>query len=348
MGTQWVEGNPIMNTDPFGFLPCDTPDGGQDRSCLSRIVGKIEELQYFGQMIGNWGLVTGEQTGGYSASHVMRHYLSGNGETLYLPHEMMSPEFHQQVADMTEAYFRGTDYFRNLCAGGCCSASTGDIQWFDSVISNERIAPTQNFSRSDRPDWVSKLPGPARDIFHTTGQGTNPYYSAFGTITVNSTEDTGSIVREANGSSVTIDVSTPVEYYDYYDWCYGEPDNPNACNAAGTHPYGMRVGHFIAIEEGGFASPFNWYSYADVRVRLSIECAGSVPTVTGRRVWAEFIPRPNSPIRQPVSVPFVTRDSGIFIDDWPSESQARQCFNDYLFPDDPTEMDHTGMITCSR
>ncbi len=341
-------------SDASGLLPCENPKGSRnfDNDCIQRIVSKLQTDANNAEVLG----IVAPTSGGSVASRMLWHYLGATGDKNVIDDSWLDPELLTQAKNAIANTFEASSFFSNLCSSGCCGPS--GTSTIGSLITNLGVRPQRYFDTE--ADWWSDVTG-NRDLINTVGgllgsenawdeivtglEGgyRNPYYAAFGGMTVNSVADTEVEVHTSGGTGRVI-VRTPVEYWDYYDWCFGDQD----CPASGTHPQDMRVGHFIALEEAGKGKPFNLYSYATITIEYEIACAGTTPSITDKNhrysdyyVWVGLwtgAPSPVEKIDQPTGI-MTPR----FTDNWPELSVAQANFEDPLFPTE-NEMTARGTI----
>src|SRR5690606_35013442 len=129
---------------------------------------------------------------------------------------------------------------------------------------------------------------------------------AYGGITANSAASSVATVQSTAGESAVIELTTPIEYYDLYDWFFGGCGAGG--NATGTHPENMRVGHFLALEKAGLARPFNWYSYADIVITYNMSCGSGRAVIMSRSQSVKQGAQLSTPI-QPPCTSFTQRNS---------------------------------------
>lgn len=339
-GYSWVEGNVPNMGDPSGLLPCDTTSGGQDQNCLTRILRVLQTIANNGELLG----IFAPGSGGTALSRIMWHYLGASGSTMYLPYDWMDPEFHKKVAASIDTAFQNSAFFQSLCSsGGCCTASGSTA--IGSLISGMPVRGNRYFSISagETPGWFSSLPGPAKEqLMQGSDLIKNVYYGVYGGITANSASASSATVVSASGSNAVIELATPIEYYDLYDWLFG------GCGAGGkatgTHPEDTRVGHYMALEKAGMAKPFNWYSYADIKITYNISCGSGKPIVISKNVNTVPGTQLPNPI-QPSCSTFTKWNSTNFVDNWPPNLslQLQSKGYDDLFPTEQ-QMDADGNI----
>jgi RHS repeat-associated protein len=331
----YVSGNPTNFVDSSGLLPCDTTSGQQDPACLQRIIGRLQTFANNAELMG----IFAPASGGSVLSYVLWHYLGGGGSTQYLSYNYLEPASLVATGDYIHDTLVQTDFFRNLCLGGCCSLSTSAS--LGSLVDGREVRGERYIQP---PAWFETLPGPAKEaLIQSDGTVINLYYGVFGGIAANSAGPTVANLVSSNGSQAVVDVITPIEYYDYYDWFFG------GCGAGGiatgTHPQSMRVGHFVALEKADLAHPFNWYAYVNVTLRYTISCGTGQPIILQRTVEAS----PGIPLQNRIQPPCFspTRwNSPNFVDNWtPSLTSALEASTvlDPLFPTD-FEMDDQGRI----
>jgi RHS repeat-associated protein len=340
---EYANSNPINFIDPNGMLPCDT-SAGQDQNCLNRIYGILSEKAYNAQLLG----VAAHTSGGTVASRAMWHYLDASGSTEYWQQNWIDPELHRKTADLIQHAFENTPFFKNMCIGSCCSA-TGTTS-LGNLVQNPKDGIRGrryfNVAAGETPDWYPHLPDFVKGELVTKDTAgneyiDNPYYSAMGGITVNSAGPSNArVISQSSSTPITIEVTTPIEYYDYYDWFFGGCKAKG--NASGTHPFNMRLGHFMALEKASKAKPFNWYSYADITNTFSITCVGSQAMISNQSFKVEQGPQLNKPVNPPCNTPVLWNDTTLFKDDWPLATIAAK-FKDSLFPTDK-ELSHEGKV----
>ncbi|MCA0457139.1 MAG: DUF6531 domain-containing protein [Chloroflexi bacterium] len=357
---QYAAGNPVRYSDRTGALPCDTNNPGiQDSACLDRIENRLGDIQTNSSLLGVWA----PTSGGSAASTLLAHYLDASGSTFdNWAYDWLDPIFYSLTEYHIEQNLKQSSIFQGLCTGGCCNITSG--MTIGNILPYTGIRTERTFggeiSEENRnilspipiPEWYYGLPGPGKEgvgLFNDKGTPyeklvgiQNPYYLAYGGISVVSAAP--STISNSNflGATGTFDLTTPVEFYDYYDWLYG------GCNsggtATGTHPMNLRVGHFIALEEAGRAKPFNWYSYAEITMRYSMTCGPAGPMLTKVGASRRSYPKPQSVMHPPCNTP-TTRKSGNFIDNWTLQlsTSLQSKTYDTLFPEE-YQMDADGNI----
>jgi RHS repeat-associated protein len=276
----YVYGNIVNLVDKSGLLPCETPkgSGNYDNDCINQILGKLQEDANNAELLG----IIAPKSGASIASYMLFQYLDAKGETKIIDDYDMDPQIHTQVQNEVAVRFEATSLFKNLCSSTCCGP-TG-LQTIDPLITMFGARGERNFA-TPAAWWSDVLANQGTikqwlgdekwsSFESVLGGGTmNPYYVAFGGLTVNSRSSEVDI--STSGGVGRVVVKTPVEYFDYFDWCFGDKN----CYASGTHPMGYRVGHFITLEENEKGRPFNLYSYATIELEYEIACAGTTPVI---------------------------------------------------------------------
>lgn len=324
----WVEGNPVNSNDFSGLRPCQ---GSNCSECLDKIENRLSgfknELVLAAVGLGLVGIVNDsalEAARGFAmTARLMGHYLRGSGEQFIVEPSDLSSDMHNAIVlRMANVLLSG--YLSDICS----RSHVDEVRDFVDIGLGSSGQPTtlvrgDNFV--DNPWWLDSIEGLGIDVseLHPGSSSTRiwkPHYIAFGGFTITQPElaEIATGWAPAWGSSDQAwysQMDAVIDFYDHYDWCFGnEP-----CNACGTHPAGMRVGHFAALELAGRAKQFEIFGRWGVRLNMKITCGSGVPDMDW--TYSLFsVPVPSAFISRPSYTKDMryTYEGGEVIDDWSS------------------------------
>ena len=327
-GYSWVEGNPMNLTDASGMRPCQ---GSNCDECLDRIENRLsgfrDQLALASLGLGYAGVLSDsalESSRGFAmAARLMGHYLRGSGDQFIIDPNDLSSDMHNAIA-LRIANVISSGYLSDICS----RPRVDEFRDFIDIGLGSSGEPTtlvrgENFV--DDPWWIDTLEGVGIDVSELRPEGNTtqiwrPHYIAFGGFTITQPElaEIATGWAPAWGSSDQAwysQVDTVIDFYDHYDWCFG--DEP--CNACGTHPAGMRVGHFAALELAGRAKQFEVFGRWKVRLNMRMTCNSGSPELDWN--YSLFsVPVPNAfPSRTSYTKDMrYNYEGGVVIDDWAS------------------------------
>lgn len=280
-GYSWVEGNPVMLTDPSGFVACDTKTGEERENCLNTIYDSLQDLADKGNLVG----IYAPYSGFGEAATLLNHYLHGGGSDKTLNFYRFPTELINRVGDEI-----GNTFANFGSSGGIFADEVSECSHFNSpsvsLNYGRQISASPQTGSVDDFVWYERLLGTARELPSlsgeimgainrltvTPGSVWNPYYLAFGTFSI--TQVGESILAQNISGQIVLE--TYLEFSDRYDWCYGD----NTCDASGTHPIGKRVGEFFALEYADRAHQYNYYAYGVIRSIFNRESGGVLTYVS--------------------------------------------------------------------
>jgi RHS repeat-associated protein len=269
----YVHGNVTTLTDPFGLLPCDDATNDHERwHCLNTIAAKLRNYTVGGGIL---AILPGQ--GGYHmASYLLSHYLSGSGEDLWVfpNYFAFTDTTYNQVDELVWEAIQNSQQVSTF-VNTVCSSCTNVMQ------------PTQSINV-----FFNESIGELGSLYNAYGGG--------GFAARSLTSSTMSTV--CIGNSYNVEVSTPIELNDKYDWCFGT----QGCEASDTHFQGaVTVGEFFALERAGWAKQFDWYSGWTLITSFTIQCEGGTGTLQRNNVRRESLPGVQTESGGIISRPFI-------------------------------------------